>query len=251
MSNVRPIFVSLFCGAGGFDLGFIQAGFQCIAAYDINPIAVDVHKVNLGSVAEVCDLSLPGFSFSLSSEIDVLIAGPPCQGFSTVGKRDVQDPRNNLLLIAGKIASVIRPRVFVAENVTGVTSGQHKDYWNSLRRNLISVGYSVGDLCCDVSKIGVPQVRKRMVMIANRGRMVPDIGFPSNKGSVLRDALSNIDGASGHDPQALPVASYHALIAAHIKPRQKLCNVRSGERSVHTWDIPEVFGYTTNEERQI
>lgn len=133
MSHAQPTFISLFCGAGGFDLGFVQAGFRCVAAYDISPVAVQVHRTNLGSLAEVCDLSLPTFSVSRLSGVDVLIAGPPCQGFSTAGKRDVYDPRNKLLLISGKIATSVQPKVFIAENVTGVTSGQHGTYWNSLK----------------------------------------------------------------------------------------------------------------------
>lgn len=251
VSHAQLTFISLFCGAGGFDLGFVQAGFRCVAAYDISPVAVRVHRTNLGSSAEVCDLSLPSFLASRLSGVDVLIAGPPCQGFSTAGKRNIHDPRNNLLLIAGKIAESVRPKVFVAENVTGVTSGQHGIFWNSLKNGLSSAGYFIKDACYDTSKLGVPQVRKRMIMVARWGAPITALSMHSGGGGVLRDALANISGASGHDPHLIPKTSYLTAIAAHIKPGQKLCNVRGGRRSIHTWDIPEVFGYTTEDERRV
>lgn len=251
MPGARLNFVSLFCGAGGFDLGFIQKGFRCVGAYDIDPLAVKVHRENLNSSAEICDLSVPSFSPAHRIGIDVLLASPPCQGFSTAGRRFLNDPRNNLLLIGGRLALLLRPTVFVAENVTGVISGEHGTYWSTLREMLVSAGYIVGDTCCDASKVGVPQVRKRMVMIACKKKKLFNIRLNGIHGGVLRDAFANLDGTAGHVIRLLNPYSHLARIARHIKPGQKLCNVRGGPRSVHTWEIPEVFGRTTEEERQI
>src|ERR1700733_3942376 len=98
-------YISLFCGCGGFDIGFINNGFKCVGAYDIDPVVIDVHRNNLPSESYVHDLSnieLPG---EIPIGVDLVVAGSPCQGFSTLGKRKLNDPRNHLLLTGGMIAA--------------------------------------------------------------------------------------------------------------------------------------------------
>lgn len=247
----RPTFASLFCGCGGFDLGFSQAGYRCTAAFDINPVAIDVYRANLGPVGEVRDLSKSCAGLSGLEKIDVLLAGPPCQGFSTMGKRELNDPRNHLLLVAGKIAAKVRPKVLIVENVIGVFSGRHKKYWDTLVEMLRATGYHTAELRCDASEHGVPQIRRRAILLAWRTakNIVPVLSPKPIKN--LRDALSNINGAPNHCPKVLPPKSDPALIAGHIGSGQKLCNVRNGARSVHTWDVPEVFGSVTQKEREV
>jgi DNA (cytosine-5)-methyltransferase 1 len=246
-------FVSLFCGCGGFDLGFIQAGFECYGAFDVDPVAVEVHQKNLKSPAKLCDLSNGELSIDSIKNIDVLLAGPPCQGFSTVGKRNLDDPRNHLLVKAGQIALMAKPLVFVIENVTGVVSGKHKKYWDSLGRMMRSGGYRTKDFCCNAEKIGLAQTRKRRVLVA--WRINKDINFElpeAGESVTLRRALDGLnEGASDHDTRELPPDSRLAMTAGRIKPGQKLCNVRGGPAAVHTWDIPEVFGKTTKAERTV
>lgn len=244
-------FISLFCGCGGFDLGFTQSGFQCHGAFDIDSLAVKNHQANLGVGAITQNLEDGCNTLSLPKKVDVLIAGPPCQGFSTAGKRNLDDPRNHLLLTAGKIALQLKPRVFIVENVRGVVSGGHRKYWDDLCEMLRGRGYQVCDFLCDVSKIGIPQTRKRMIMLAwNTGRnwTVPN---KSKRVKTLSDALANINGSPDHKASLLDSKSEFAKIANHIKAGQKLCNVRGGPRSVHTWTIPEVFGKTNNSERRV
>ena len=116
-----PTFLSLFSGCGGMDAGFIQAGFSCLQAFDINSNAVNVHNVNLGNSATIGDLRVIAKEQLLAQGTpDVVVAGAPCQGFSTAGRRELHDPRNSLLLRAGQLAVQLRPKVFVAENVLQV-----------------------------------------------------------------------------------------------------------------------------------
>ena len=251
MKRTGVEFVSLFCGCGGFDQGLIQAGFHCRAAFDIDPLAVQVHRQNLGDIATVSDLSAPHVDLSGLQDTDVMIAGPPCQGFSTAGKRILHDPRNDLLLAAGRIAKKIKPKVFVAENVMGVAAGEHRKYWTSLEGILRSAGYETLEMRCDLTEIGVAQTRKRAIMVAWRSSRNSTLRLPKQNRIVLRDVLTKINGASNHHPQHIPKDSYLARIARHIAPGQKLCNVRGGPRSVHTWDIPDVFGITSPEERTV
>jgi DNA (cytosine-5)-methyltransferase 1 len=243
-------FGSLFSGCGGFDLGFTQSGFRCVGAFDVDPVAVENHRQNLHSPAVVWDLrnGLPADCFK---QVDVLVAGPPCQGFSLAGGRKVNDPRNQLLPLAATIAATIRPKVFVAENVAGSKSGAHREYWESVLAIMKDAGYMTRELTCIGTDHGVPQLRKRCLVIAWRtGKNLPEMNGKSN-GGVLRDVLANLEGVPNHDPIELEPEGKLAKIALRLRPGQKLCNVRQGSRSVHTWDIPEVFGRTNAVERQV
>ena len=249
--NGRYTFGSLFCGCGGFDLGFIQSGFQCKAAFDVDPLVIDVYRRNLGLVVEQCDLSDPSFKATRLRGIDVLIAGSPCQGFSTAGKRDYEDPRNHLLLTAGHIAAAAAPKVFIAENVQGVIAGGHRQYWDRLHQILKSAGFVTTDICCDASQLGVPQFRKRIVLIAHRIKSSIRVELPTVNGGMVRDAIGTMRGTLNHEPRLLVAGSSLAMIARQIEQGQKLCNVRAGPRSVPTWSIPSAFGRTTRSERRI
>jgi len=251
MTTSNPSFLSLFSGCGGFDLGFVQAGFRCAGAYDFDSAAVNTHNANFSSSALIQDLSTAHNEFSRDIDVDVVIAGPPCQGFSTVGKRRLNDPRNHLLLTAGRIALKIRPKVFVLENVRGVVSGKHRQYWQKLKKMLEEDGYRVTDFLADAERIGLAQMRKRMILVAWRTRKgwvpteVQETRF------VLCDVMEGINGALNHNIRPIEPGSDLHTIAKHIKPGKKLSNVRGGARSVHTWDIPEVYGETTEEERHV
>ena len=118
-------FVSLFCGCGGMDLGFEQAGYEGLGAFDNDRGVIEVHSANLKGPSHVCDLNLNSAMWPHGARPDVVVAGPPCQGFSTLGKRDVSDPRNSLLVAAAKHAVRIQPTAIVIENVSGVVSGRH------------------------------------------------------------------------------------------------------------------------------
>jgi DNA (cytosine-5)-methyltransferase 1 len=246
---MSPSFASLYCGCGGFDLGFIQAGYRCLGAFDIDPLAIQVHNSNLESHASICNLSTESLSIEKFKGLDVLLAGSPCQGFSTVGKRDFDDPRNSLLVNGGRIAVAIRPKIFIAENVAGVIAGDHKRYWESLHEILRAADYHTAEAFCDAHLMGIPQRRRRMIMIAWKGSSDVSLTLPRIDGGAVAKALHSINGAANHFPSALPVNSHLKLIANHIHQGQKLSNVRCGPLAVHTWQIPEVFGRTTAPER--
>jgi len=242
-------FISLFCGCGGMDLGLIQAGYRCLGAYDIDPHVIEVHNFNLDSPAEVSDLSkLPVIT---NNPIDIVASGSPCQGFSTIGKRRLDDPRNELIVSAGHIAVSIHPKVFVAENVTGVISGKHRTYWERLRNILESNGYRTLDLRLEGDRLGLAQKRKRIFMTAWLKKCDFHPKLPESDGIALRDVLIDIDGEIKEEDKKYVTDTQISMIVEHIKPGQKLSNVRGGPRSIHTWDIPEVFGITDQAERDV
>ena len=244
-------FASLFSGCGGFDLGFIQHGFQPQGAYDCDPEAVDNFRNNiLGDIHNV-DLTngIPN-EHSLYG-IDALIAGPPCQGFSTAGKRQLNDERNQLLLLTGYLATRIKPKVLVVENVKGVLSGKHANYWNRLDKMMRSAGYYTKTLKCIASDFGLAQSRERVLLFAWRTKRDIDFIFPKSHPENLRSVLSSLKNKRNHNPKILCPESREWKIAQKILPGQKLSNVRGGKNVVATWDIPEVFGAVTNKERTL
>ena len=237
-------FVSLFAGCGGLDLGFVEAGFRCVAAVDHDPIALATHRENFDDTTYQVDLTSSTPQLGSLKSVDVVTAGPPCQGFSTIGKRELHDPRNSLLVRAAQIAVQLRPRVILLENVPGALSGQHRTYWENAKNVLTTAGYRTSDAIVDAADYGVPQTRRRAVLLASRGHKTPDLPRPSQRRQTLRDVLST-GVASGISL----LSGTQLLIARAIAPGQKLCNVRGGVRAVPTWEVPAVFGYTTGLER--
>lgn len=248
-SNLR--FASLFSGCGGFDLGFRARGFCQCGAHDNDPDAVENFSANLTGPVKNVDLTngIPD-EHSLVG-VDAIIAGPPCQGFSTAGKRFLHDERNQLLPLTGRLARRINPKVLVVENVAGALAGEHAQYWNELDSIMRLGGYRTHTIRCQAAELGMAQIRKRILFFAWRtGR---DIGFviPTTAAGALRTVLAGASGQHNHNPKKLKRGGTDWQIARKIKTGQKLCNVRGGPNAVATWDIPEVFGAVTKNERTI
>jgi DNA (cytosine-5)-methyltransferase 1 len=179
------------------------------------------------------------------------LAGSPCQGFSTSGKRLVTDPRNRLLFRAGAIALRVRPRIFVLENVPTAISGHHQQHWRLVEDMMRWYGYNVRRYIADGAESGVAQIRRRLFLIAWIGSDCIRIEPPPVRPITLSEALVGVEHVRDHDPIPLRPKSREALIVAHIAPGQKLSNVRAGASAVHTWHIPEVFGSVSEEEAEI
>ena len=238
---------SLFSGCGGFDIGFQQEGFRLIGAYDHDKFVVNMYNDNVAQVAHVCDLAVD----TPHIRPDVLLAGSPCQGFSTAGKRRLDDPRNDLLTRAATIATTLKPTIFILENVPGATYGEHAKKWNQVEALMTNAGYSIKRFAADGPSSGVPQIRKRIFLIAWRYNLKVKSKPELRKSPPLSDILTDVEGLSGHDPLPFPRGSRNHLIARKISPGQKLCNVRCSAAAVPTWDIPEVFGAITTSEREL
>lgn len=226
-----------------------QNNFECIAAYDINKTAVDVYNKNLKHVALERDLLLDFNEKALKPS--VVISGAPCQGFSTAGKRDIDDTRNYLFLRAVEIALKLKPKIYVAENVAGILSGIHKEYFMDKAINtLCNSGYKTHLFKIDCRNLGMGQMRKRAILIAWKTDRELSFYEPCTPSASLKDVIGDIaTDLSNHDTNSCAAKGRHKLIASAIHAGQKLSNVRGGGRSVHTWQIPHVFGKTTSRER--
>lgn len=161
--------IDLFCGAGGMSKGFLDANFEVVLGVDFNKNAIKTHEYNFpNSISAHVDLTeikplelLHKLNIDIS-EIDGIVGGPPCQGFSVAGRRVLEDPRNRLFLEFVKFVELIRPKFFLIENVVGlltIGNGQVKDEILSTFSNL---GYNIDVKVLDASHYEVPQKRQRI-----------------------------------------------------------------------------------------
>lgn len=173
----RPIAVDLFAGAGGMTLGFEQAGFDVLAAVEIDPIHCATHKFNFpfwsilcGSIREVTGRQIRNESTIGDREIDVVFGGPPCQGFSLIGKRALDDPRNSLVFHYIRLVLELNPKFFVLENVKGMTLGKHREFISEIIEILAANNYQVRQKyrVLNAANFGVPQHRERLFLIGSR-----------------------------------------------------------------------------------
>lgn len=248
----KPSFISLFCGCGGLDAGFMAAGFRALGAFDINASAVDTYNLNLPSKATVTDLSAWSASTEGLPRADLVLAGPPCQGFSTVGKRNHQDARNRLLLKPIELAIATRARAVLVENVPGALAGSHASYWNTAVSCLRQAGFTTETIIVNSRCVGLPQTRRRAILVGIRGKKSLGSWCAS---AVEQPSIESVlpvpEGTANHAPHPLCAESRAGKIAIRIRPGQKLCNVRAGASAVHTWNIPEVFGETSEREKEV
>lgn len=243
-----PTFASLFSGCGGFDDGFRSCGIRPVAAFDIDQHAVETYNINLPQVGRILDL---GAANPDIRRPDVLLAGSPCQGFSTAGKRLISDPRNNLLVRAGQIAVDLYPKIFILENVPAAISGKHETHWRLVEDMLRWHGYNVRRFVAHGTESGVPQLRKRLFLIAWLGSDCIRIEPPIMAAPSLIEALAGVETLSDHAPLLLDRKSREYKIALRIGAGERLSNVRCSPNAVHTWDIPEIFGSVTKAETAV
>lgn len=201
----RPIAIDLFSGAGGMSLGVEQAGFDVVAAVEVDPVHAAVHKFNFPNCATICrDISkLSGADIRAAAKIgnrkvDLVVGGAPCQGFSLIGHRAMQDPRNALVKQFVRIVCELDARYFVFENVKGLTVGKHKKFLAELIKLFERRGYIVRKPwnVLNAAHHGVPQNRQRLILLgAKRGLKLSDYPKALAKGPTCKDALADLPNA--------------------------------------------------------
>ena len=241
-------FISLFSGCGGFDHGFKAEGFKCLGAFDNWEPALETYRKNFRSPAFNHDLNDLSHSKLNLKNVDVVLAGSPCQGFSTLGKRELSDPRNKLLFTGADVALKNNAKVFIAENVKGAISGTHKSYGDKLTRKLQKGGYKTTTLVLDAFDYGVPQIRKRAFLIAHKSDI--ELKPPTFRGD--KTTLKSVIDLNVSSEWLLKNPSQKDMhIISRIGQGQKLSNVRSSCNSVATWEIPKVYGQVTAKEKLV
>ena len=213
----RPIGIDLFSGAGGLGLGFEQAGFDLVAAVEIDPIHCAVHAYNFPQCA-VLPRSVIGLTGDEIRQragigrrrVDVVFGGAPCQGFSLIGHRALDDPRNGLVREFVRIVTELKASYFVFENVKGLTVGEHRSLLEELIGEFTSRGYRTRMpwKVLDTAEFGVPQHRERLILMgARKGFRLPEYPAPSctpantekhgllRRGPSCQDALGDLPDA--------------------------------------------------------
>lgn len=158
--------VSLFSGGGGLDLGFIEAGYDIVWANDNNYDAVETYKTNIGNHIVWGDIN--NLNVKDIPKADVVIGGPPCQSFSLAGKRHTEDKRGQLVWKYIEIIKHIKPKAFVFENVTGLLSAKNSKgnlIINLLKNEFLAIGYKVELQVLNAADYGIPQRRKRVIIV--------------------------------------------------------------------------------------
>lgn len=178
--------IDLFCGTGGFSLGFEMAGFESVLAIDLWKDAIETYNHNrkdkVGMSIDIHDYTNEMLAeLNKNSDITGIIGGPPCQGFSMVGKREVGDKRNSLYLEYVRFVSNIKPHFFILENVKGLLSMEKGKYKKDIIDRFSELGYNVDMRLLRASDYGVPQSRERVFFVGLRKDIFGDTFFDFDK----------------------------------------------------------------------
>lgn len=272
-------YIDLFSGSGGFSLGFDNKGFQNIFSIDIEPSFCETYKCNFPNhqliEKDICTLTDEEIkSLSCGKDVDVVIGGPPCQGFSiagNIGRKFVDDPRNRLFKEFVRIVKVVRPKFFVMENVARLYNHNQGKTRKEIINDFENLGYKVECKILNSADFGVPQIRKRVIFIGTR--LNKKIEFPkkiTDRYLTVKEALhhypmlsngeeSKIPNhiAMAHSSQMLEKMSYvtdggsREEIPVKIRPKsgdvRKYIRYKSNEPSVCvTGDMRKIFHYEQN-----
>lgn len=215
----RPVAVDLFAGAGGFSLGIEQAGFDVLVAVENDPIHAATYVFNFPLTTVLCSNAStltgsvikkaayrayaahhPSSERNWNGQVDLVFGGPPCQGFSIIGKRLLNDERNSLIFHFYRLVTELNPHYFVMENVPGMAAGEHQTWLTLLLTQFKKAGYKVQVSVLNAADFGVPQLRKRLFLIGEAGSSSVCLPKPlfSRADTLSRDFLDGSENNSMH-----------------------------------------------------
>ncbi|MCB9359678.1 MAG: DNA (cytosine-5-)-methyltransferase [Flavobacteriales bacterium] len=272
-------YIDLFSGAGGFSLGFDNKGFQNVFSVDIEPSFCETYNHNFPShnliQKDICNVTDAELKYLKEyDEIDVVIGGPPCQGFSiagNIGRKFIEDPRNRLFKEFVRVVKVVEPTYFVMENVARLYNHNKGNTRKEIINDFENLGYKVECKILNSADYGVPQVRKRVIFIGTKNSQ--KILFPKkeiDKYITVKEALSSYPKlesgqeskipnhiAMSHSEQMLHKMSFvsdggdRKEIPEQIRPKsgdvRKYIKYSSDKPSVTvTGDMRKIFHYEQN-----
>lgn len=206
--------IDLFCGVGGLSLGFEQAGFEVISAVDMWKDAIITYNHNrkdkvakVETVEDFNENDLP--ALIKSNHITGIIGGPPCQGFSTVGRREIDDPRNKMYLEFYKAVKMAMPDFFVIENVKGMLTLNKGAFVKDLieRFGEKGLGYNISYQLLNAADYGIPQNRYRVFYVGlKKGKF--SFPLPYDYQLTAKDGISDLEGADNEHYGCEPVNDF-------------------------------------------
>jgi len=176
----EKFFASFFSGGGGFDYGLVQSGFIPIFFSDIDRACSETHKLNFPDVPFICEDINKITERQISTivkkkKVSLICGGPPCQGFTNMGDKLGADPRNSSLFGYMRMVRLLNPDFVVLENVPGLQKKFDGAFYNFLLSELANLGYQINSRVVNFHDWGVPQIRKRLIIIASKfGRVSLD-----------------------------------------------------------------------------
>jgi len=272
-------YIDLFSGAGGLSLGFNKSGFKNIFSIDIQKDFCETYKANFPKhillQEDITKLSNEKIvKLTKKQEVDVIIGGPPCQGFSiagNIGRKFIDDPRNRLFKEFARVVELVKPKYFVMENVARLYTHNKNTTRKEIINDFNKLGYTVKCQILNSADYGVPQVRKRAIFIGSR--VSDNITFPiktHTEYKIVKDALDDLPKlnsgekstilnhkAMKHTAQMLHKMSFvkdggnRDHIPVNIRPRsgdvRKYIKYNSSKPSITiTGDMRKVFHYSQN-----
>lgn len=238
-NNNKPICVDLFCGAGGLSRGLEMAGFHAAVAVDFDHNATATYRENHPEAhvitGDICKLSVEEIREHLGGrELDLLAGGPSCQGYSTHGKRDPNDPRNFLFEHYLRIAEGLRPKWILMENVQGLLTYNKGYFRDVILSRLEAMGYHAEAKVLLAADYGVPQLRRRIFFVATRLNV--DITFPepthSAAGTHKLEPYRTVGEALGDLPTAA-TSGQNEYAGCPETPLQKYLRGKSRTVTLH------------------
>lgn len=217
-------FIDLFSGAGGLLRGFMEAGFQPAFSVEMWKPAIETHNRNYPEVllrAEDIRKIRDDELMPYRNKVDVIVGGPPCQGFSTIGKRLVKDPRNELVFEFIRFVDTIQPRAFLMENVRGLLSSDGGKIKTAIEEEFNRIGYTVISKVLCAADYGVPQMRNRVFFLGVRKELGMDITFPEKTHTkesyvTVGEAINDLAGRENEIPNHVPM-KHNPIVTERIK----------------------------------
>lgn len=242
--------IDLFSGAGGLSKGFFDAGYDVILGIDNDEAALETFKNNHGN-SEVMNLDLfdhanishiVGFVNSKGGNLDVLVGGPPCQGFSYGGKMDINDKRNFLYLAMVKVTDQLRPKVVVLENVLAMIESRGGLGAKRVVDDFGEIGYKMTPKVLFAPDYGVPQIRKRVIFVGIRDSEAdfefPKPTFNETQYVTCEEAISDLPSLQTEDGQIIRGTEVQDYRTEPTSEFQKLMRINSTNVFNHIGCIP-------------
>lgn len=220
MNSSKLNFIDLFCGCGGLSYGLMLAGHECLLGVDQDSNALKTFKLNHpsseifeGDIRKLSEKKIK--SIIGNQRIDMVVGGPPCQGFSTVGKGHVHDVRNHLFKEFVRVVKITNPRVVVFENVTGLVATKNEKILHRIFKMFEDIGFSMSAQVMSAEEFGVPEKRRRMIIMGvKKGHFQfpdPKVYSQSTEAfKTVREAFKNLKAENGkiynHEIQSAQVS---------------------------------------------
>ena len=216
---MKPKLIDLFAGVGGLSLGFQQQGFEIVFANEYDSSIAEAYKLNHPNtemlIEDITKIDFDATFGKYKGKIDIIVGGPPCQGFSQKGQRKtIHDERNFLFKYYVKAVELVKPKYFVMENVPNLLTAENGFFKSEIETLFNNLGYSLTSGVLEASDYGVPQNRRRAVIIGKLNGDAPNLPQKNPRRVTIWEAISDLaflesgEGTEIQDYRISPESDY-------------------------------------------